>query len=194
MIDESTPGTPRNRRTLRLVAAGGATAALLAAGSVAAFAAGGTGTPTPKPSATASPGAPGQPGSGTRPSPRVHAPHLDGTVTAVSGSIITITDRDGFSREIKVSGSTTYTDGLTAIPKVGDKVHAEGTVDTDKTTLDATTVGLMTEHAGGPGGHGPGGKGGPGPGGPGGPGGHGPGGTAAPRPSGSPTPSPSTKP
>jgi len=90
---------------------------------------------------------------------------MAGTVTAVSGSTITITDRDGFSREIKVSGSTTYTDGLTAIPKVGDKIHAEGTVDTDKTSLDATRVGLMTEHAppgaGGPGGHGPGGMGGP---------------------------------
>jgi Domain of unknown function (DUF5666) len=202
MTDESTPDAPRNRRTLRLLAAGGATAALLAAGSVAAFAASGTGTATPKPTATASPGTPGQPGAGTRPSRLVHKPHMAGTVTAVSGSTITITDWDGFAREIKVSGSTTYTGGLTAVPKIGDKIHAEGTVDADKTSLDATTIGLMSEHAP----HGPGGTGGRGPGGPGGPGGmgrpdgHGPGGpagprgTAAPRPSGSATPSPSTKP
>jgi Domain of unknown function (DUF5666) len=70
---------------------------------------------------------------------------MAGTVTAVSGSTITITDWDGFTREIHVSGSTTYTDGLTAIPKVGDKIHAEGTVDADKTSLDATTIGLMTD-------------------------------------------------
>lgn len=119
MTDDSTPNVPRNRRTLRLLAAGGATAVLLAGGSVAAFAAAGTPTGTPKPSATATPGAPGQPGpnGGARPSPPVHKPHLTGTVTAVSGSTITITDRDGFSREIKVTGSTTYADGLTAIPQ-----------------------------------------------------------------------------
>jgi len=87
---------------------------------------------------------------------------MAGTVTAVSGATITITDWDGFTREIHVSGSTTYTDGLTAIPKVGDKIHAEGTVDADKTSLDATTIGLMTEHAPpGPGGHGGRGPGGP---------------------------------
>lgn len=202
MTDEPTQAAPHNRRTLRLLAAGGATAVLLAGGSVAAFAAAGTstGTPTPKPSATASPGTPGQPGPGTgmRPSPPVHKPHMDGTVSAVSGSTVTITDRDGFTREIKVSATTTYTDGLTAIPKVGDKIHAEGTVDTDKTSLDATTLGLMTEHArpgaGGPGGHRPGGHAGHRPGGPGGHGPGGPGGTASPRPSASPTPSPSTKP
>ena len=198
MTDESTPDAPRNRRTLRLLAAGGATAALLAAGSVAAFAASGTGTATPKPTVTASPGTPGQPGPGTRtrPSRLVHKPHMAGTVTAVSGSTITITDWDGFAREIKVSGSTTYTGGLTAVPKSGDKIHAEGTVDADKTSLDATTIGLMSEHAppgpGAPGGRGPGGMGRPGGHGPGGPGG--PRGTATPRPSGSATPSPSTKP
>ena len=204
MTDDSTPNVPRNRRTLRLLAAGGATAVLLAGGSVAAFAAAGTPTGMPKPSATATPGAPGQPGpnGGARPSPPVHKPHLIGTVTAVSGSIITITDRDGFSREIKVTGSTTYADGLTAIPQVGDKIHAEGTVDSDKTSLDATTVRRMTERTPpaprGPDGHGHRGPGGPGGlgavGGPGGPGGHRQGGTATPRPSGSATPSPAPKP
>lgn len=198
MTDRSTPAPHHNRRTLRLLAAGGATAALLAGGSVAAMAAG-TGTATPKPSATATPGTPGQlaPPNGARPSPPVHAPHLDGTVTAVAGSVVTITDHDGFRREIKLSGSTTYRDGLTATPKVGDEIHAEGTVDSDKTTLDATAIGLMTEHAPpGPGRRGPGGVGpaGHGHGGPGAPGAPGPSGTATPRPSGAPTPSPSTNP
>lgn len=202
MTDESTADVPHSRRTLRLLAAGGATAVLLAAGSVAAFAAAGTptGTATPKPSATASPSAPGQPGAGTgaRPSPPVHEPHLGGTVTASSGSTVTIKDREGFTREIKVSGATTYTDGLTSIPKAGDRIRAEGSVDADKTSLDATTVGLTTEHTpGGPGRRGRGHDGPGGPGGMGGRGGHGPGGpagTATPRPSGSPTPSPSTSP
>jgi hypothetical protein len=192
MTEQSTSTPARHRRTLRLLAAGGATAVLLAGGSVAAVAAAGTGTATPKPSATATPGTPGQPGpaNGTRPSPPVHTPHLDGTVTAVAGGVITITDRDGFRREIKVSASTTYRDGLTAVPKVGDTIHADGTVDADKTALDATTIGLQSEHAPpGAGGRGPGGRGGHGHGGP---GGTGPGGTATPRPSGSPTPSPST--
>ena len=96
----------------------------------------------------------------TRPKP---TPHLMGTVKSVSGSTILITDQDGFTRTIKVSSSTKYTDSLTSNPAVGTKIAAAGTVDTDGTSLDATTVSAPKTMPGG------------GPGGPGGPGGHGPG-------------------
>jgi len=58
----------------------------------------------------------------------------------VNGSTILITDRDGFTRTIKTSGSTTYGAGITASPAPGTRVHATGTVDADGTSLDATTV------------------------------------------------------
>ena len=69
---------------------------------------------------------------------------LFGTVTAVSGNTITITDPQGFSRTILVGTATTYTVGgapgsLTNVT-VGTKIVAQGTIDTNKTTLDALTV------------------------------------------------------
>lgn len=74
-----------------------------------------------------------------------------------------------------MSSSTTYTDDLTADIAVGTAIRAEGAVDADGTSLDATTVGADK----GPGAGGPGGFGGRGPGGPGGHGGFG-----GPRPEG----------
>ncbi|HEV3268680.1 MAG TPA: DUF5666 domain-containing protein [Acidimicrobiales bacterium] len=69
---------------------------------------------------------------------------LFGTVTAVSGNTITITDPQGFSRTILVGTATTYTVGgapgsLTNV-MVGTKIVAQGTIDTNKTTLDALSI------------------------------------------------------
>ncbi len=107
----------------------------------------------------------------------VQVPVLFGTVTAVQGNTITISDLDGFSRTIVVDSSTTYTkSGATAALadiSVGTLISAEGTVDANLTSLDATSVstGQSTSPAGG---QGPGGPGFGGPGfGP--PGGNGPG-------------------
>lgn len=96
----------------------------------------------------------------------VDLPHLAGTVTAVDGSTITISDQEGFWRTISTSGSTTYTTngsaGSAADVVVGKVVMAEGSVASDHTTLNASsvTVGLPAQgQAGGPDGR----HGGPGP-------------------------------
>jgi len=112
----------------------------------------------------------------------VQVPVLFGTVTAVEGNTITISDLDGFSRSIVVDSSTTYTksgaSATLADISVGALISAEGTVDANLTSLDATSVsmGQPTSPAGGQGPGGPG-FGGPGFGGPGfgPPGGSGPG-------------------
>jgi tartrate dehydratase beta subunit/fumarate hydratase class I family protein len=69
---------------------------------------------------------------------------LSGPVTAVSGNTITIRGGKGFDRTIVVSGATTYTQGgapaTLANVIVGSFITAQGTVDADLTTLDATTV------------------------------------------------------
>jgi len=127
---------------LRVVAAGGVAAAILAGGGAVALASG-SGTTTPAPPS-------GSTSSSTAPAPKVHVPHLDGTVTSVNGSDIVIKDRDGFTRTITTSGSTTYSNGLTSAPAVGIQVHATGTVDANGTALDATTLGAPpTPPAGG---------------------------------------------
>jgi hypothetical protein len=97
--------------------------------------------------------------TGARPTgtPAARTPHLAGTVKSASGTTILITDQDGFTRTINVSSSTTYKNSLTATPAAGTKIEAEGTVDADGTSLDATVV--ETPQQGGPGG-GPGGPGG----------------------------------
>lgn len=66
--------------------------------------------------------------------------HLDGTVTALSSDRITLVDREGFTRQVSTGSSTTYGDGGRSALRVGGPVHAEGTVDPDGTTLDATRV------------------------------------------------------
>jgi hypothetical protein len=138
--------------SLRVAAAGGIAAAILAGGGALAYAST-SGTPTPSPDA----GSTSSSTSVIAPAPKVRVPHLDGTVTSVNGSDIAVKDRDGFTRTITTSGSTTYSNGLTDAPAVGTQVHATGTVDSNGTALDATTLGTPpTPPAGGRGKHGPG--------------------------------------
>jgi hypothetical protein len=131
--------------------------------------------PSPSGSAAPSGAAPSagadRPGAG-RGEPREHKPHLDGTVKSISDTKILITDRDGFTRQITI---TSKPDGVA----VGTRVHAEGTVNADGVSLDATSVVVATQGQGKRGGgfgHRGGGPGGP------------KGGGAAPAPSGSATP------
>jgi hypothetical protein len=97
----------------------------------------------------------------------IQLPALFGTVTSVSGDTVVITDLEDFSRTIVVESSTTYTkSGATASLSdvvVGSDIIAEGTVDANGTSLDAThvVIGLPSQQGGGPGIGGPGG-GGPG--------------------------------
>jgi hypothetical protein len=82
--------------------------------------------------------------------------HLGGQVVSVGGDTIVVTDHEGFQRTIVVSGSTTYTKaGASATlgdVATGSFVFAEGTVDANHTTLDATNVGVGTPPAAAPGG------------------------------------------
>jgi hypothetical protein len=70
-------------------------------------------------------------------------PHAGGEVTAVSGSTITIKERDGSTASIKVNGQTTYTvngnSAKLADVKVGMVLLAEGT-ETSDGSLTATQV------------------------------------------------------
>lgn len=170
----------RARRIAIVVALGGALA-LGAAGLAQA-------ADVPKPSGSAGPSGARQAPDEVR-GPREHKPHLGGTVKSITDTQIMITDRDGFTRQINI---TAKPDGVA----VGSWVHAEGTVNADGVSLDATSVMVAPEGAG-PRGFGPGHRGGPGgPGRFGGPRGEGvappaPGGSA-PAPSGSaPAPVPS---
>ena len=162
--------TRRARRTVVAVALGGGLALGITglaqaaepptpSGSAAAPSA-----PAAAPSAPAAPpadapagppaGGPGHgPGGGHGPGDgRAHQPHLAGTVKAITDTRITITDRDGFTRQINVKSKP---DGVA----VGTRIHAEGTVNADGVSLDATSVGVAPERPGGPGG-GPGPRGG----------------------------------
>jgi hypothetical protein len=71
---------------------------------------------------------------------------LSGPVTAVSGNTITIRGGKGFARTINVTDATTYTlSGATASltdVTVGEHITAQGTVDADMTSLDATSVAI----------------------------------------------------
>lgn len=94
----------------------------------------------------------------------VHPAHIDGVVTAFDGSTITVVDRDGFTRTITTTSSTSYrqqgSPGSTSSAdsiKTGSVVHATGTVDSNGTTLDATSIELRVAGAPGPGAPGPGG-------------------------------------
>jgi hypothetical protein len=67
-----------------------------------------------------------------------------GTVTAVSPTTITISDRQGFTRTVVVGPTTTYLDAgvastLSAVT-VGSVVVAQGVVDANLASLDATSV------------------------------------------------------
>ena len=149
------PGPGARRSRLRAAAVGGLAAAAILGGGIAAVAApatgrAGSGTAASAPTAPGTT-APGTATSGTAapaaPAPRPHVPHLAGTVTAVNGSTglireLLVKDRDGFTRTIVVSAGTSYRDGLTAVPTVGAKIRAEGTVAANGTSLDATVVAL----------------------------------------------------
>lgn len=149
-------------RAARLTLTGAAACALLLGGTVIASAAHAGGGPAPTPSSSASSSANPQPsanpsdgtqqstgpatgrtGSTKKPAPAPHRPHIDGTVTSVSAATVTVTDRDGFTRTIVTSSGTTYGDGLTAQLPAGSRIHAEGTVDANGTSLDATTITVM---------------------------------------------------
>ncbi|MGA2295744.1 MAG: DUF5666 domain-containing protein [Acidimicrobiales bacterium] len=103
----------------------------------------------------------------------VQLPVLFGTVTAVSGDTITISDPEGFSRTIVVDSTTTYTKSSASATlsdvTVGSVISAQGTVDANLTSLDASSVeiGLTGGPGNGPGlagpGFGPGAGQGPGP-------------------------------
>ena len=70
-------------------------------------------------------------------------PHAGGTVTAISGSTITVEQRDGTEATIKVGSSTTYTvsgnEATLADVEVGMRLVAEGTENSDG-SLTATEV------------------------------------------------------
>ena len=150
--------TRRARRTVVAVALGGGLALGITGLAQAAE------PPTPSGSAAA-PSAPADapagppargPGHGHGPGDgRAHQPHLAGTVKAITDTRITITDRDGFTRQINIKSKP---DGVA----VGTRIHAEGTVNADGVSLDATSVGVAPERPGRPGG-GPGPRGGEGP-------------------------------
>jgi hypothetical protein len=179
----------------RVIVVAGVAAAVIAGGAVAAYAAApSSAAPSgaPAPSSAAPSGAPAPsygnaPGNGSPPMPGPgaagpHSPHLAGTVVSSSATTIIITDMEGFQRTIEIKSSTKFSDGLTAAVSKGTNIIASGTVDADKTSLDAATVSKMAaipRPAGDKGGvRGPGPAGAAG----GGPGKNGPG----PRPSGAP--------
>jgi hypothetical protein len=82
-------------------------------------------------------------GSFTIDSLAIIPPHAGGEVTAVSGSTITVTQRDGTTATIKVDGTTTYqvngSDAALADVKVGMFLVAEGTKGSDG-SITATDV------------------------------------------------------
>lgn len=96
--------------------------------------------------------------------------HLVGTVMSVSGNSITISDNQGFERTIQVSSATTYsksgTNATVSDVQSGTVIFAEGLVDANHTTLDATNIGIglpSNANGGVPGGPGFNGPMGPGP-------------------------------
>ncbi|GAB2608016.1 hypothetical protein Aab01nite_61620 [Paractinoplanes abujensis] len=158
----SLPQSALSRITIAVVAGGGL--ALGVAGLAHA-------DPAPNPSASS---------PSEAPAPRAHKPHLSGTVTSIENGRVLIVDRDGFTRQINIA---TVPSGV----EVGVRVHAEGTVNADGVSLDATSVAPAPDRPEGR--RGPWGPGGRGEGGPGGHGRPGPG-ESVPAPSGSSAPAP----
>jgi hypothetical protein len=170
------PAAAPARSRLRLATVGGIAAIAILGGGITAAASAGapaggvavaaaTGAPASPSAPTTQPPAHGTTGTPAPPAPaapKVHQPHLDGTVTSVSGSTVLIKDHEGFTRTIVTSSKTTYQDGLKAALAVGTKIHAEGTVASNGTSLDATVISTDRGPAGGPAGRGPRGPGGPG--------------------------------
>jgi hypothetical protein len=142
--------TQRARRIAVAVALGGGLALGVAGLAHAA-------DPSPAPSTAAPSAGPSDPGADAG-APHRHKPHLDGTVKSITDTRIMITDRDGFTRQINTKSKP---EGVA----VGTRIHAEGAVNADGVSLDATSVVVAPEHAGKPGG-GPGHRGGDRPSGP----------------------------
>jgi hypothetical protein len=94
------------------------------------------------PSGAAAPSGPPSAAPDTRPRPR---PHLDGTVKEISTGKITIVDPEGFTRQINIASAP---DGVT----VGTRIHAEGSVNADGVSLDATSVVVAPDRGPGRGG------------------------------------------
>ncbi|HEY5104354.1 MAG TPA: DUF5666 domain-containing protein [Acidimicrobiales bacterium] len=86
--------------------------------------------------------------STTAASVNIELAELFGTVKSISGNSITISDPQGFSRTIVVSSATTYTNagaaGTLANVVVGSKIAAQGTIDANSTSLDASSVTIGT--------------------------------------------------
>jgi hypothetical protein len=141
----------RIRRTALSIALGGGLALGVAGLAQAADTPAPTGSTPPSAEAGTPPGgeagAPPAGEAGTRPggeagirpaapaAPGKHRPHLDGTVKSISDSKIVIVDRDGFTRQINITSTPS---GV----KAGTEIHAEGAVNADGVSLDATTVGV----------------------------------------------------
>jgi len=87
----------------------------------------------------------------------IHAPHVNGRISAVRADTLTLVDPDGFTRTVHTTAATSYTRGGQATSHgaltVGTSIRATGTVDADHTDLDATRVDIPTPHspAAGPG-------------------------------------------
>jgi Domain of unknown function (DUF5666) len=177
--DELLPGPGSHRRRWITIACAAVVAAMLAGGAVAVAdssttttgktAAGSSSAPTANSSGAPSapsghPGRPENRGNGAPLLPKSMKPLLAGTVKSVSGDTIVITDFQGFSRTIVTSSKTVYKNGLTSAPKVGSRIAAQGTVDANGTSLDATLITSWPANGGARGGHPPFGHfGGPGP-------------------------------
>ncbi len=88
---------------------------------------------------------------------QIELPHVDGQITKISGTIITIQERNGTAYTIKVSSSTTFTDDQTQNKlslgdlKVGEEIHAEGTQNSDGSLAAiSVVVGQNSPGDGGP--------------------------------------------
>ncbi len=76
---------------------------------------------------------------------QIELARAQGYVTAVNGTSFTVIGRDGFARTVRESSTTVYRNaGAAGSPSevtVGKLVRAEGNVDPNGTTLDATRIG-----------------------------------------------------
>ncbi|HTT59349.1 MAG TPA: hypothetical protein VMF33_04815 [Acidimicrobiales bacterium] len=80
----------------------------------------------------------------TATSVNIELAQLIGTVQSVNGNTILITDPQGFTRTIMVGTGTTYQGGSLSSIVQGTKIFAQGTVDTNGTTLGAVTIYIGT--------------------------------------------------
>ena len=70
---------------------------------------------------------------------------VTGYVRSMSGGTLTVVDRSGFSHKVSTSGATYKKNGAAGQSSdvaTGDVVHVQGFIDSDGSTIDATTVGV----------------------------------------------------